>query len=463
MRYLIVAFILICCNVKAQDKFLTLDAALDIIRKYHPVVRQASLDVEQAKAELLSARGLFDPSLYYEADRKTFDGSNYFTYTNPYLKIPTWYGLDIKAGLENNAGSRINPSMTIGKSTYVGVTLPVLKGLLFDKRRAAVQQGKLFINMSVQEQRQTVNDLLQEAGAAYWKWTATYQVNQVLLKALRVNEQRVDFVRKAWQSGDRAALDTLEAFAQLQSIQVMERQSWLDFQKARLMLSNFMWTADEKPYELSEDVLPDSSWMVVPVKNYPVPVLEQTLLVAMEEHPKLLNTSLKSDVLEIERRSKFQALLPKLDLTYNFLNKGYGLSKTFASPLFENNFKYGLQFGLPLFQREARGDYRVAKIKIQANELKLDQARLEISNKVRGAFNEILSMQQQVDFMQQNLKNQQLLLKAEEVKFSLGESSLFLVNSRENKLLETEQKYAELRSKFFNSLLSLQASAGALR
>jgi outer membrane protein TolC len=131
--------------------------------------------------------------------------------------------------------------------------------------------------------------------------------------------------------------------------------------------------------------------------------------------------------------------------------------------LFENNFKYGVQFGLPIFQREARGDYRVAKIKIQANELKLDQARLEISNKVRAAFNEILSMQQQVDFMQQNLKNQQLLLRAEEVKFSLGESSLFLVNSRENKLLETEQKYAELRSKFFNSLLSMQAAAGILR
>ena len=65
--------------------------------------------------------------------------------------------------------------------------------------------------------------------------------------------------------------------------------------------------------------------------------------------------------------------------------------------------------------------------------------------------------------MQQNLKNQQTLLRAEEIKLKLGESSLFLVNSRENKLLETEQKYAELRSKFFNSLISMQAAAGALR
>jgi outer membrane protein TolC len=65
--------------------------------------------------------------------------------------------------------------------------------------------------------------------------------------------------------------------------------------------------------------------------------------------------------------------------------------------------------------------------------------------------------------MLQNLKNQQMLLRVEEVKLKLGESSLFLVNSRENKLLETEQKYAEVRSKFFNSLISIQAAAGALR
>jgi outer membrane protein TolC len=55
------------------------------------------------------------------------------------------------------------------------------------------------------------------------------------------------------------------------------------------------------------------------------------------------------------------------------------------------------------------------------------------------------------------------LLQVEETKFNLGESSLFLVNARENKLLETEQKYAELRAKFFISLQAIQAAAGTLR
>ena len=46
-----------------------------------------------------------------------------------------------------------------------------------------------------------------------------------------------------------------------------------------------------------------------------------------------------------------------------------------------------------------------------------------------------------------------LLLKAEESKFSIGESSMFLVNAREIKLLETRQKLAEPKTNFFKSLL----------
>lgn len=463
MRYLIIFLLGLCNAVNAQEKFLSLDAVFDIIKQFHPVVKQVSIQVQQADASIMASRGSFDPAAYYEIERKTFDGVNYFAYSNPSLKIPTWFGLEIKGGIENNTGSRLNPNLTVGKNTYLGVSMPILKGLLFDKRRAAVQQAKIFKNLSQQEQLQAVNDLLHEAGAAYWKWAAAFQLNEILKKAIVANEQRVSFVKKSWQSGDRAAVDTIEAISQLQSIQVMQSQAWLDFKKSGLVLSNFMWTAASQPYELSDDVLPDTSWLYVQLEKFPLPVLSETLQMAMNQHPKLTGISLKTDILEIDKRSKFQSLLPKLDLNYNFLNKGYGLSKSFASPLFENNFKYGLQFAVPLFQREARGDYRNASLKLQYNQLELDQTKLEISNKVRAAFNEILAVKDQVTLMQRNMLNQQKLLEVEEIKFKMGETTMFLVNSREIKLLETALKYTELRTKFFNSLVSTQAAAGLLR
>ena len=53
------------------------------------------------------------------------------------------------------------------------------------------------------------------------------------------------------------------------------------------------------------------------------------------------------------------------------------------------------------------------------------------------------------------IENYKRLLKAEEIKFSNGESSLFLINSRENKLLETQEKFLELKAKTIKTYFKL--------
>ena len=49
----------------------------------------------------------------------------------------------------------------------------------------------------------------------------------------------------------------------------------------------------------------------------------------------------------------------------------------------------------------------------------------------------------------------QRMLQAEERKFQLGESSLFLVNSRESKLIDGQLKAIEIQNKFFNAKAKL--------
>ena len=62
--------LLIGYNLKAQ--VLTPEAFIEQVRQNHPVAKQAAIQIEKAKADLLSARGGFDPSFTYEASRKTF-------------------------------------------------------------------------------------------------------------------------------------------------------------------------------------------------------------------------------------------------------------------------------------------------------------------------------------------------------------------------------------------------------
>lgn len=139
------------------------------------------------------------------------------------------------------------------------------------------------------------------------------------------------------------------------------------------------------------------------------------------------------------------------------------MNRLLALPLLDNNYKFGFQFGLPLFQREARGNLKSTNIKLNEVDLSQQQSRLEILNKVRASFNEVSAFQTQVRLYQSNTENQRLLLKAEESRFSIGESSMFLVNARENNLIAATQKLIDLKAKFFKSIIGVQWAMGQLR
>lgn len=448
--------------VSAQQQVLTLDNVLDIVVKFNPIARQASLSVDSAKASQLAARGAFDPAFYVNNQQKTFDGKNYYFYTNPELKIPTWYGVDVKAGLEDNGGDGLTREATAGRTSYVGVSMPFLKNLATDKRRTVLQQARIMVRQSEAARLNELNNLLYDAASAYWNWVREYQVYNVFKNVIAVNEQRLNLVRRSFLGGDRAAIDTVEALTQLQNFQFLASEAQYRWLASGLELSNFLWLEKEQPYQLTSAITPDTAWNIVNIQQQPIPPLEEALLTARVNHPKIQTFDRKLEALQAERRLKFQSLLPTLNFNYNFLTKGYEPWKGVGQNLFQNNYKYGIEFALPLFLRQGRGDYKIAKIKIQSTGLQKDQATLEIENKVRDYFNQLLTLKEQVKIYEGAYENYAKLLRAEEVKFSIGESSLFLLNSRENKLLETKQKLLELKTKFFKGLVALQWASGSL-
>ncbi|HRI19987.1 MAG TPA: TolC family protein, partial [Panacibacter sp.] len=222
-KYLIIFFISLCGHSFAQQnnvQLFSVDAFIQQVKTYHPVAKQSNILVEKAAAQLLASRGGFDPALTLEASNKTFDGKNYYFYTNPELKIPTTFGIDIKAGLESNGGKYLNPETTSGNSSYLGIEVPLAKGLLMDKRRAALQQAKIFSNQSEQERLQVINNLLFDAYNAYWQWASSYQLYAVYTKYLQLSSERFRLVNIAYKNGDRAAMDTLEAYTQIQNFEM---------------------------------------------------------------------------------------------------------------------------------------------------------------------------------------------------------------------------------------------------
>jgi outer membrane protein TolC len=450
--------------VYGQDSLKTLSAKqlMEIVKQFHPVAKQADIFIEKAKADVTIARGMFDPVLKNESAQKTFDGNDYYYYNRPELSIPTWFGVEVSAGLEYLSGNRTDPIETKGETSYLGISLPLAKNLIMDKRRAALQTSKIFREASAIEKRNILNNLLLDAMKTYWNWVQQYQVYKILTDAVKVNEKRVELVKMTFRLGERPTIDTTEALTQLQIFELLKSQAWLDFQNMGLELSVYLWTVNNQPYNLPLNAIPGDDLQTSNITGAPVPELNSLLDAARKNHPELVIYNYRLDVLGVEKKLKFQELLPTINFRYNQLGKGYDVLKTASGPLFENNFQYGLSFGIPLRLSQGRGEYRKAKLKITETQLQQNQKQWQVENKVKSFFNELVTLKSQVVLQEKAYNNFMILQRGEEIRFQAGESSLFLINARENKTLEALQKLQELKAKYYQTENALQWAAGIL-
>ena len=112
-----------------------------------------------------------------------------------------------------------------------------------------------------------------------------------------------------------------------------------------------------------------------------------------------------------------------------------------------------------LFRKE-RGGLQLAELKIMDAELGLSQKRQEIANKINAYQNELANLRQQIILATDMRDNYARLLAGENDKFRLGESSVFLVNSRENKLIDAQLKLAKLQAEARKTEAGLRWAAG---
>lgn len=453
MKQLVSALILLGFFDTQAQKVFTESEFVSVVRKFHPVAKQASLNIRIAKWNVTSSRADFDPQWSFSSAQKQFDGITYYDQTVSEIKIPTWYGVNLHAGTENINGSRINPEETKGQLSYFGVSMPVLQNLVIDKRRAALLKARNLLNLSKVEQESVANDLLRDALESYWTWWEQYHLYKVIEKGLNNAEKRLNLIKAAYNLGDRPLIDTLEAFTQVQSFQIMLADVLADYTKSRIDLHSYLWTDNNEQAKLPDGVVPQS------LQGQQVITLDEIVSLAIN-HPELRQYDFKLKELHIDRRLKFQQLLPDVNVRYNQL--GTNFSTAAKQPFFQNNYTYGFSVNIPLRLSEGRGEFAKAKLKIEAAKLQQAYKRVQIDTKVKQYYTEWQQMENQVLLQVSLAKNTQALQRAEEVRFANGESSLFMVNARESKTIEMQKKLIALKAKNKVAHLKLLWSAGLL-
>lgn len=446
-------------KLTAQDKVVSvmpLSEYLGYVKRFHPIVKQANLVINNSEAKLLKARGAFDPKIEVDFDKKQFKEKEYFNKLNGAFKIPTYYGLEFKANFENNSGEFLNPEANVPTDGLyaAGVSASLLKGLLMNKRMASLKQAKFFINQAREDQQILVNEILYNASLAYFNWLKTYNEKLVYDDFLENAVIRLSNTKRAVQEGDKPAIDTLEAGITLNTRKLNLEKARIKLVKSSLELSNFLWLNDNTPVELQDNIIPDITTLSNVDATFNIALFNDVNF-DVNNHPKIRSLEYKIKSLNIDRKLKMNNLLPQLDVQYNFLTQTPRQGNT----LNVDNYKAGINFKLPIFLRKQRGDLKLAKIKLQDAEFENESTKVVIKNKVNAIQQELESFEIQNGYIIGIVNDYGTLLKAEERKFFLGESSLFLVNYRESKLIETKLKAIDLENKFFKAKASLFKAA----
>jgi outer membrane protein TolC len=177
-------------------------------------------------------------------------------------------------------------------------------------------------------------------------------------------------------------------------------------------------------------------------------------------HPYLSQLKNKLIQLDTDLKMKKDRLKPRLNVQYNPLSEAIG-SRTITDYNI-NNYKWGLEFKMPLFLRKERGDVKLADLKIRDTELDVQQKTNELEAKLNNYIAEWSNTRNQIDAFRLAVNQYRQMLEAERRLFDLGESSLFLINTREQAYIQANVKLTELISKNRVAYYSIWYFAGRM-
>jgi outer membrane protein TolC len=450
-------------EIKPADtaKVFSLQDLADLVFANHPIVKQAALLSDEARSQVAQARGGFDPKLGSDFHRKQFGGTDYYNNWHNELKVPIWPGgIDIKATYDRYAGTYVNPESRtpLNGLAGIGLSVPIGAGLFIDARRSTLRQARALQAAAEADRVKQINEVWLQAAKDYWNWYYQFQQNQLIKEGVALANRRFEATARRAQIGDQAPIDSVEAQITVQDRQVQGAQLVVELQNARLVLSNHLWNKDGQPVELPTYAAPQTPARDTVTRAEYQRLAEQ----AASNHPTLLKLSAKNVQLGIEERYRREMLKPKINVSGTLITQGNFYQSEVPSyyGLGLDNHKVAVDFAFPLFLRAERGKLQYARIQLKENALEQQQSQRTIGTQVNSVYNTLKAYQYQLALQAQTIVNQRILLRAELTKFELGESTIFLINARESKLIELRIKQESMRASYEKARAELYYYAG---
>ena len=508
----------------AQEK-LTLREAIELALKQNLEIEIERTNVANAAAALRAAKGVFDPNFRYQPGIETRNSptasvlqgaggklAEHGLTQNFYFRQKTpWYGSAFNVDFENgrsstsNSFSSLNPLRT--SRLLIGFNQPLWRNRGIDRERGEISIRRKQIEISDLDFELRVIDVINRVEQSYWNLVAARQDAVVQEEGVRLAREQLERNQRMIAAGTLAPVELAASEAELQR----RMDSWYtalglvtEVENALKTLlapdrSAAIWNAEIIPAEFKTSAPPEAS------------DLKAMVALAMKKRRELRQVGLRLEANGIQKSLNENQTKPQMNLVASYWNSGLGGSlRPGDNPLTASNAalyqrvdilstaaglphivppsfgdipdylvggygtalknvfsgryqsaQVGISFDLTLRNQTAKAN--LAQSAIAEKRLKLDSARLEqaIEAQVRNALQSLETAKQRIVATSAGEKAAQEKLGSEIRLFQTGESTNFLVLTRQNEFLEARRRGVVATLEFNRSVARIEQAAGA--
>ncbi|VEG92486.1 TolC family protein [Legionella spiritensis] len=443
----LILFSLNCFPKSSQP--LMLDDVIQSINYFYPQILIARLEIIKSEGNYVNALGKFDPNLDVNTQSQPV-GGYINNYADALFNIPTFYnGIQLFGGYRIGRGDwpvyYQNYLTNSGGEYRAGISMPLLRNREIDKTRVDVFTQEETIHMTQHDAAATKIRIYQEGIKVYWRWVEAGLQLRTLNHLLNLAKKRQNAIIQQAKQGALPKLSIAENLQLIVQREQLVNQGKMVFAQAGINLSLFYRDAKGNPLKAKANQLPESFSTL--------PIQPNNIMLKLKNHPILCKLNNYSKIVKLKYNLAKNELLPNLDATaYTFKQYGTG-----GDPLWlPQGAMIGVNLKFPIFQREARGKLISAASELQQIRSQKKFTYEQLYNEFSNLLIAIKIYRQQVILLKKELHLARKVENGETKKFYAGDSTLFLVNQR-------EQTSAQVKLNWINARVNLNESIDVAR
>lgn len=461
---------------EAPARLTLLEAIAEALRK-NQKIQVSSFIPRQAAQDLRGAEAVHDPAIFSSGnlgrvnrptntlldtgtlkENKLLE-SRRFLQAGAKKLLPSGATVSVYQELDRLASNSlfIVPDPQSTSRLVMEVSQPLAKGFWDKSNRAVITIAKLTVDISNDEFRQTVMDVVAEAAKAYWQLVQEREFELIAKQTLIMAEEVYRREKERLAQGISTQLDADRALAAAET----RRSDLLRSQTRIKMLSDqlklLLHAAEGCP-----EIIPLSKPLQTPITVDP----DQARAEALKNRPELSRSKKAVDVSQARQDLARHNRLPKLNAVFRLTKNGLGgvagraVDTAYAND--NNSWLAAVEFEYPLGNQAARAEYDKRSLEYDQSSTEVSRVKEQVANEVSLSIREINLAQKEIPSTLQAKTASERVVVSENARFELGKKSNEELLRAQDQLAAAAREHARAVVNYNMSLIGFSRAKGTI-